>query len=179
MTVIRKIMTSKDGQKPRIGAKNKYNKWNTVPENLDESGYLIHRLNNQINWYSNNATKNKNWHQGFQAAQLILATCITLSSVVTITGWDPYLKYIVAGLGAMIGILNGLSSLYKFQENWLSYRNTSESLIHERFRFSTGTEPYRPPSDRFNLLVDNVEALISNEHTGWVKSQNQNGSGSE
>jgi hypothetical protein len=55
------------------------------------------------------------------------------------------------------------------QEHWIEYRATAESLRREKFLFLTQTEPY-DKDDAFHLLVQRVEALLSNENTEWVQS---------
>ena len=59
-------------------------------------------------------------------------------------------------------------ALYNFQENWIEYRTTCESLRHHKFRFLTKSEPY-DGEDAFQNLVNNIEALISKENTNWVE----------
>jgi hypothetical protein len=54
----------------------------------------------------------------------------------------PVLKYIIGSLGVIITILEGLSSLNKYQENWIQYRVMAEALTKERFLFLTQSRPY-------------------------------------
>lgn len=50
----------------------------------------------------------------------------------------------------------------------MAYRTTAESLKQHKFLFETKTAPY-DDSKRFGLLVQNVEGLISREHSDWTK----------
>ena len=68
----------------------------------------------------------------------------------------------------MVAIVAGVLGLYQFQENWVKYRSTSETLKHERFLFLTRTAPY-DADDPFHLLVQRVEALTSEEHSKWAQ----------
>ena len=71
-------------------------------------------------------------------------------------------------MGLLITIITGVVTLYKFQENWIEYRTTCETLRHEKFLFLTQTDPY-DIEDPFNLLVHRVENLISKENTQWAQ----------
>ena len=63
--------------------------------------------------------------------------------------------------------ISAILGLYKFQDNWTSYRTTCESLRHEKFLFLTKTNPY-DDNNAFNLLVQRVEMLISQENSSWA-----------
>jgi len=71
-------------------------------------------------------------------------------------------------LGLLITFITGVVTLYKFQENWIEYRTTCESLRHEKFLFLTQGDPY-DIEDSFKLLVQRVENLISRENTQWAQ----------
>ncbi len=58
-------------------------------------------------------------------------------------------------------------TLYKYKENWIKYRTTTESLKYERFLYLDKTEPYEG-EDPFPLLVRRVASLISMENTEWT-----------
>jgi len=61
-----------------------------------------------------------------------------------------------------------MNSLYKYQENWVAYRSTCESLKHEKYLYNTKSTPYQG-KDSFNLLVQRVEMLISQENSSWAE----------
>ncbi len=50
-----------------------------------------------------------------------------------------------------------------------STRQTPESLRKEKFLFLTQTEPY-DKDNAFHLLVQRVEALLSQENIDWAQS---------
>jgi len=68
--------------------------------------------------------------------------------------------------GAIVAILSGLVSLFKFQEKWTNYRTTSETLKHEKYMFLTKTSPYHE-QDSLSTLVYRVESIISRENSDW------------
>ena len=71
-------------------------------------------------------------------------------------------------MGLLITIITGVVTLYKFQENWIEYRTTCETLRHEKYLFLTQADPY-DIEDPFKLLVQRVENLISKENTQWAQ----------
>ena len=138
---------------------------------MDENLYLTERLDDQINWYDRKSAMNKKWHQLGQTALIILAVLVTLSGMITYDSKDPFwLRYVVPVIGALIALITGVLSLNKYQENWMAYRTTSETLKHEKFLFLTKTAPYDTP-EAFNRLVNRVETLISKENSNWQQSQ--------
>ena len=73
----------------------------------------------------------------------------------------------------LIAIAAATGGLFKYHENWIQYRATSEALKHEKFLFLGGSAPY-DGENAFQLLVQHVEGLISKENTNWtiaVKSE--------
>ena len=75
-------------------------------------------------------------------------------------------RTILVVLGVLIAGITGLLALYKFEEKWIKYRTTAESLKHEKFRYLTRTMPYDGEAP-FPLLVQRVESLISQENQDW------------
>ena len=79
------------------------------------------------------------------------------------------LNITTGALGVLIAVITGVSALYKFDEKWIKYRTTAESLKHEKYIYDTRVDPY-DDTDPFPLLVKRVETLISQENSDW--SQN-------
>jgi len=80
----------------------------------------------------------------------------------------PFSKWLLGGLGVVISIAAGISSLYKFQENWIQYRKTAETLKQEKMLYLTETEPYNQ-DDKFYRFVRNIESIISTENRQWAQ----------
>lgn len=133
---------------------------------LSEEDYLKERLESQIEWYD----KKSGWHQGWHK-KLRLIEILAAASIPFLTGYitdaSSDMKIVVGGLGVLIAVASGTVALFKFQEHWLQYRTTAESLKHHKYLFLTSTAPY-DKEDRFNLLVESVEGLISKENSNWV-----------
>ena len=57
--------------------------------------------------------------------------------------------------------------LYKYHQNWIEYRSTSEALQHEKLLYLTQTIPYEN-DERFQTLVSRAESIMVNENQNWL-----------
>ena len=139
-----------------------------VPEdlsmNVDE--YLENRLNAQIEWYDRKSGWNQRWYKKLRLLEILAAASIPFLTAY-ITDATPDMKIVVGGLGVLIAVSSGVMALFKYQEQWLQYRTTAESLQHHKYLYLTKTAPYNNDSS-FNLLVETIEGLISKENSNWV-----------
>ncbi len=123
---------------------------------MNEEEYLKNRLDNQIDWYD----KKSGWHQGWHK-KLRFLEILAAASIPFLTGYitdsSPDMKIVVGTLGILIAVVSGAVALFKFQEHWLQYRTTAESLKHHKYLYLTNTAPYNK-DDAFNLLVGNYSA---------------------
>jgi hypothetical protein len=135
---------------------------------MDEVQYLSERLESQIEWYGKKSQWNQWWYKRLQIFQIAASSSIPFLAAY-VTGETAYIKIIVGLLGLLVAVTTGSVTLFKFQENWLEYRATCESLRHEKYLFLTRAEPYNA-EDAFLLLVERVETFISKENTKWAQS---------
>lgn len=133
---------------------------------MDNDKYLSERLDTQIQWYDNKSVKSQKKYKLMRAMEIVFAACIPLLSSLP-NSFDVTTKIVIAVLGTTIVILAGINTLNKYQELWISYRTTAETLKHHKFLFITGTFPYNR-DDNFSQLVENVEAIISKENSNWT-----------
>ncbi len=132
---------------------------------MDEPKYIKERLDDQIDWYSQKSKTSQNWFKALRAIEILVAGTIPfLAGYVTDT--EPELKIIIGLLGIVIAFVAGFISLNKFQEIWIEYRTTSETLKHHKYLYLTQSSPY-DAEDAFQVLVQTVEALISKENSNW------------
>lgn len=141
---------------------------------MDEKQYLDGRLEHQIAWYDKRSRQNRRWCVGLRMAEIVSAALIPL--LTGLTAGSSSSRYAVAALGVLVAIAAGALSLFRFQELWIQYRSSSETLKHEKFLFLTRTEPYSVDQP-LPLLVNRTEALISREHTSWSQYIRTKGEG--
>lgn len=134
---------------------------------MDQEQYLQDRVEDQINWYDTKSKTSQRWFKSLRIIEIASAAIIPF-----IAGYSESIPcgiIIIGFLGILIAICTGLAALNKYQENWLMYRTTCETLRHEKFLFMTETKPY-DDGEAFNQLVTRVENLISKENTLWARS---------
>jgi hypothetical protein len=124
------------------------------------------RLESQIEWYDSRARSNQLWFKVLKVAQIVIAAGIP---VVAAAGGTAA---VAGAMGATVVVLEGLQQLFQFQQNWTSYRATSEALKHEKFLFLAAAEPYNS-ADRDQRLAAQVEMLVSQETSAWAAQQRQ------
>ena len=133
---------------------------------MNAEEYIKKRLYDQINWYSQKSSFYKKCFYTARTIEIILASIMTVLASIPLK-----IPFLIPFFSLSIVIIASLLALYKFQELWISYRTTSESLKHEKYLFKTNTPPYNT-EDSFNLLVKNVEQIISSENSLWKQNIN-------
>jgi hypothetical protein len=134
---------------------------------------IYQRLLDEQAWYSQKSRAARKAFKRIKVTEIIAAAMIPFLTGHT---W-PGVTYLVGGLGVMITILEGLLHLNQYQENWTNYRNTAESLKHEKFLFLAKAGPYADAADPRAALAERVEALISQENSQWVAALQKTGQG--
>lgn len=134
---------------------------------MPEFNYINDRLDQQIKWYSDKADSCQWKHKMLRIIEFSAAAIIPFLSGF---GKDiPHSSFIIGILGIIIAISAGLASLSKYQENWIQYRATSESLKHEKFMYLGQAGPYQD-SNKLVILIERSESLISKENSTWAHS---------
>lgn len=133
---------------------------------MNEEEYLKDRLDSQIEWYDTKSSWNQSWHKKLRILEVLAAASIPFLTGY-ITDSTPDMKIVVGSLGVLIAVSSGFIAIFKFQEHWLQYRTTAESLKHHKYLYQTKTAPY-DKENSFNLLVESIEGLISKENSNWV-----------
>ena len=141
---------------------------------MDEETYLKDRLGDQIRWYDSKSVQCQKKFKYHRIFQIVIAALLPVAAIVVailncecINAWFPA----VAGIwGAAVTISVSISALCKYQENWLEYRTTTETLKHEKNLYLAKAGPYSG-ENAFQLLVERVERLISTENSKWQAHQ--------
>ena len=133
---------------------------------MKEEEYLEQRVDDQIRWYSSKSGLNKQMFNGLKIVEIIVALSIPL--FVNFIPVELSSKLIVSFLGVIIAAIAGIISLMKYQENWVEYRTTAESLKHEKYLFVTKSGQYGDKQS-FGMFVERIENLISKENSKWAE----------
>lgn len=129
-----------------------------------DSGY--ERLEDQIAWYDRKSL----WHQAqykvLKVISMVAAALVPLTAAVT--DWP----FIPGALGVVVVIVEGLQQMNQHHRYWVQYRQTCEQLRREKFLYMGRTGSYNlPEAKAFRLLVENVEALVSDDNASWMQGR--------
>lgn len=133
---------------------------------MDEQEYIKTRLENQIEWYDKKSQHSKYWFKSLRLIEIIFAALIPFWAGVGVK--LPCYQVIIAGLGVAIAVSASIGAVNKYQENWIEYRTTTETLKHEKYLFQTKCKPY-DGDNSYHRLVQRVESLISKENSQWSR----------
>jgi len=128
--------------------------------------YLRTRYQKETDWYDKKAIWNHRAYEILQWAAIILSAS---TAVLVVIGNGP-LKWVAVGIAVLVAISTSALKTFKYQENWINYRTTCETLRKEFHYYEAGIHGYEDARDREALFVDRVESLISRENTLWVFS---------
>jgi hypothetical protein len=139
-------------------------------DNEEFDKYLEERYYDQIKWYDRKSVWNHKAYDKFQWSAIILAS---LTPVLVLVGED-WSKWIAASVAVLVAIITGALKTFKYQENWINYRTTSEILRKEIYYFDANIQGYENFTDieeKRSMFIQRVENLISRENTSWVTVQ--------
>lgn len=133
---------------------------------MDIDKYIEERVNDQINWYDKKSVNCQKMYKRMQITEIVLAALIPLLS--TYSQKCSTLAIIVGLFGSAISIIEAITKLNKYHENWIEYRTTCELLRYQKHLFETQSSPYNNKEETIeNLFVHNVENIISSENNKW------------
>jgi hypothetical protein len=115
-----------------------------VTTKLPESDPIIERLEDQIAWYDKRSLTNQRIFKRLKMVEIVAAAIIPFLAALK----SSQVRWVTGGLGVLITVLEGMLHLNQYQQNWIAYRSTCESLKHEKYVYLggprlTGTQPIR------------------------------------
>jgi Protein of unknown function (DUF4231) len=137
---------------------------------------IMERLEDQIAWYDRKSIWNQHVYKRIKVIEIFAAAIIPLIAALPFPeAQAKYKAIITGGLGVLITVLEGLVHLYQYQQNWITYRSTCETLKHEKYTYLGKASPYSGLSEAaaHALLAERIESSVSQEHAKWASSQNQ------
>jgi len=130
---------------------------------------IMDRLDDQIAWYDRKSGVNQRSFKLIKVVEICSAALIPLVAALN----PPHALLVTGGLGAVITVLEGLVQLNQYQQNWIAYRSTCESLKHEKYVYLGKASPYSNAADPHALLAERIESLVSQEHAKWASAQQE------
>lgn len=133
---------------------------------MDIEEYLKSRVDNQIQWYDTKSQQAQKYYKRFQTAEIVMAALIPLLSGHTAV--HIIIPISIGILGAAIAIIESITKLNKYHENWIQYRTTCEMLRYHKHLYLTKTYPYNSSEETIeNCFIRNIEDIISSENSQW------------
>lgn len=130
---------------------------------------IMERLEDQIAWYDRKSLASQRAFKRIKTVEIFAAAVIPFLAALKIS----FIGMVTAGLGVLITVLEGILHLNQYQQNWITYRSTCESLKHEKYTYLGKASPYASVPDPHALLAERIESLVSQEHAKWTSVQQQ------
>ncbi|MCK4794720.1 MAG: DUF4231 domain-containing protein [Desulfobacteraceae bacterium] len=131
----------------------------------DFQKYLKERYEDQIDWYDKKSVWNQKVYRRFQWCVIVLSAITPVLVAIEATRWPAVV------VSALVAIGTTALKAFKYQENWINYRTTCETLRKEAYFYNACIGDYRDSEVREALFVERVESLISRENTMWLTTQ--------
>lgn len=133
---------------------------------MDMEHYMKTRVDDQISWYDSKSLHCQKIYKFYQTTEIIIAALIPLLS-----GYSDIhisIPILIGIFGAIIAIIESITKLFKWHENWIEYRTTCELLRYQKNLYLTKSAPYNTePETIDNIFVRNIENIISSENNKW------------
>lgn len=134
-------------------------------ENI-EANYIEDRVNDQIDWYDKKSIESQRKYKVYKGITIITSALIPILSFTNLPSQGT--QYLIATLGAVIAISEGLISLNKYSENWIRYRSICETLKQEKYMYKNESGVYSEEDSNFSFFVERIETIISQENVNWA-----------
>ncbi len=132
---------------------------------LDAETYIQDRVDDQISWYSRKSGICQKRYKRLKIITLVFS--VTIPFLTGLVDEVTAMKYIIGAMGVVIAAVEGIQSLYKYKDNWLQYRLTSEALKREKLLYQTLSGEYAEASDPFKTFVQRAEQIMAGEQSQW------------
>ena len=145
-------------------------------ENFEQ--YVKERYTRQVDWYDGKATENQKKYRVMQWSIIVLAALTPVLIELRLRGSYGHLP---TATSAVVAIVTAGLKTFKYQENWINYRTTCETLRKEYHYYNAVIGEYQElerGEKRRGLFVSRVESLISRENTMWLTGQRNDQRGS-
>jgi hypothetical protein len=126
--------------------------------------YLKSRYRKETDWYDKKAIWN---HRAYQVLQWTAIVLSASTAVLVVIESGP-VKWVAVVIAVLVAISTTALKTFKYQENWIGYRTTCETLRKEFPYYEAGIHGYEDAEDKEALFIERVESLISRENTLWV-----------
>lgn len=125
---------------------------------MDINQYILGIVDPQIKWHDSKSCLNK-W--GYIICSIVSIAGSIVSAVVI-----PYSQLCGTILSAIVAVVVGMNSLFKFHTKWKLYRATAESLRLEKINYQVGISPYDAPNKE-KVFADSIMRILKATNEEW------------
>lgn len=133
--------------------------------------YITDRLDPQIEWYEKKATYNQRCYKYVSTTEILLLLGIIPAALFIQD--ETTVRSITILASAIASIFFTIQKLFKFQENWVNYRQTAELLKSEKSLALAHAGIYTNTDNIYPLLAERAEAIMTKEHNNWSTLSSQ------
>jgi len=146
-------------------------------KNEDFKKYLSERYQPQISWYDNKSIYNQKMYKWLQFFLIVFSSLTPI--LIIIEKLDDFKEYeslfwLPVTTAVLVAFITSLLKVYRYQENWINYRTTCETLKEEFYYYESANGEYADMDDSEKLFIERVESLISRENTLWLTAHKLN-----
>jgi len=126
--------------------------------------YYIDQAKQQQEYHSQKARRYKRSHQVLQI--IIVVGALIVPVLLTVDGVPTIVPTLVS---ILVAIATGLENVFKYGENWIAFRRTSELIKREQRMYIARAGDYAT-GNPFDLFVQRIEAALSEQNQTFVQS---------
>jgi Protein of unknown function (DUF4231) len=133
-----------------------------------EPDQTLSRLAWSITWHTLAHRQATRWYTALKVVQISLAAAIPV--LATTRGSAPAVQVVIAVLGALVVLLEGVQQLKKYGPNAQLWAQGKEALKREYYLYQACTVPYSAvdAGARRRLLASRVEQIVGTEVKKWA-----------
>ncbi len=139
------------------------------------SKFLSERYDDQVNWYDKKSLHNQKVYKRLQWIIIIFSALTPVLIELHIDFFKDFqLSRLAIVTSLLVTICSAAIKTFKYQENWINYRTTCETLRKEKYLYQASLGDYKEAEDKEALFVGRVERVISRENTLWFEHHLEN-----
>lgn len=127
--------------------------------------YIIDRLDPQIEWYEKKAVFSQRCYKYLSVTEILLVLGIIPTALFMEN--ETAVRSLTILASSLVSVFFAIQKLFKFQENWVNYRQTVELLKSEKSLALARAGIYSNTDNAYTLLAERAEAIMTKEHNKW------------
>ncbi|EWT00247.1 hypothetical protein N865_16680 [Intrasporangium oryzae NRRL B-24470] len=131
----------------------------TNPDDVTDLVWLA--FQSQFAFFSKGSRRNRVAYQSSKVATIVIAAAVTICAALDVRPW------VTASLGGLVVVIQGLQQLFQWQLNWVTDRQSSETMRQHGLAYAAMMDPYDGP-DRRDRLSKLMRDIALRENRSWA-----------